>query len=295
MLWVHRNYPKDFDSLSREEMLASGLKQFSQRFFTGETYDLQSSAYGGFMVEEMVRGSSPEEVIRDFPGEIPSPFRMEKLVGTYRYGSRTFALLAHKYKKGEIRASDPASIILVFSPDGSTWIAGYLMEKKDGVLERLSSLTERTSVSLSVQAALALVHLAPGKPVIDPCCGTGLIPLASKLLGNETFAGDNNYRMLKMSWKNRDDLGVKLEIVHRDAFEPWNEKGCLVTDFPADRNWTSNRKDLGLELFKAWVPHIASFCVILPEKVLHDLPRSVVIEKTIDFTAERKIIIGFIN
>ncbi|MBB6481602.1 hypothetical protein [Spirochaeta isovalerica] len=296
MIWVHRNYPDGFDDLSKAEMLACGLTQVSKRFFTGETFNLEASAYAGFSVEEMIRGHSAEEIIRDFPGEIPSPFRMEKLVGTYRYGSRTYALLAHKYKKGDIRASDPASIILVFTPDnGKTWIAGYLKEKKNSLVEKLSSVSGRTSVSLSAQAALAMVHLAPGNPVIDPCCGTGLIPLASVLLGRETLAADNNYKMIRHARQNRDELNLNLEIPRKDAFEPWHDGGCLVSDFPADRNWTTSEKDLGLQLFRAWIPHISSFCVILPEKVVEKLPRTIQISSLVPFTANRSIVVGTVK
>ncbi|MBN2658369.1 MAG: hypothetical protein JXR86_15015 [Spirochaetales bacterium] len=293
MIWVHRNYTYGFDDLSKAEMLACGLTQVSNRFFTGDTFNLERSAYAGFSVEEKIRGKSAEEVIREYPGEIPSPFRMEKLVGTYRYGSRTFALLAHKYNKGDIRASDPASIILVFTPDdGKTWIAGYLKEKKNSLVEKLSSVSGRTSVSLSAQAALALVHLAPADPVIDPCCGTGLIPLASTLLGRETLAGDNNYKMIRLARQNRDELGLEMEIPHKDAFEPWHKGGCLVSDFPADRSWNTDKIDLGLQLFEAWLSHIKSFCVILPGTAKEKLPPGIRIQSIVPFTANRIILIG---
>jgi len=295
MIWVHRNYPEGFDSLSRAEMLSRGLEQVSPRFFKGDIFSLEESAYGGFSIREVVRGASAEEVIRNFPGEIPSPFRMEKLVGTYRYGSRSYALLAHKYKKGDIRASNPAAIILVFTPDGTTWIAGYLKEKKNSIQEKLASVSGRTSVSLSAQAALAMVHLAPGEPIIDPCCGSGLIPLASALLGKETLAGDNNFKMLRIARKNRDELSINLEIPHRDAMKPWHEKGCLVSDFPAERNWTSQTKDIALELFKAWIPHISSFCVIFPNRLMNDLPPGICIEGITDFTADRSIVRGTVE
>lgn len=295
MIWVHRNFSTGFDSLSLAELETAGLKQNTYRFFTGDSFDLLSSAFAGFSVEEVIRGESPEEVIRNFPGPIPSPYRLEKLSGTKRAGSLSYAMIAHAYLEGDIRAADPASIILVFSPDRVHWIAGYLKEKKNSILSRLSTVTERTCVSLSAQTALAMVNLAPGEPIIDPCCGTGLLPLASVLLGKETYAADNNYRMIRMARANRDTLNLKLEIPCRDAFEPWMKGGCLVSDFPADRSWMTDIPDLALRLFKAWIPYIDSFCVILPDRFLDLLPEEVNIDRTTGFTAGRSIITGFIK
>jgi|GEM_PF-1304378 len=292
MIWVHRNYKRGFEALSRAEMMAADLTQVSERFFTGDDFDLPSSAYAGFTVEEISRGESAEEVITNFHTEIPSPYRVEKLVGTRRSGSMSYALLAEKHLAGDIRASDPASIILVFSPDNIIWIAGFLTEKEDSIIENLQDITERTCVSLTSQVALTLVKLAPDEPIVDPCCGTGLIPLASLLSNKETYAADNNYKMLRMARLNRDMLSLDIELPHRDAMEPWTKNCCLVSDFPADRSWNSNTKDLSLELFKAWIPFIKSFCIILPNSVMANLPEDIEITEKIDFTADRVIIIG---
>ncbi|MDA3851745.1 MAG: hypothetical protein PF447_10780 [Spirochaetaceae bacterium] len=276
-------------------MLALGLEQVSERFFTGQTFDLSISAYAGFSVEEISRGTSPEEAILNFKADIPSPYRMEKLTKTRRAGSFSYAMFAEKHLGGEIRAADPASIILVFTPDQTTWIAGFLTEKEESIIEKMEEITERTCVSLSSQAALALVNLAPGEPIVDPCCGTGLIPLASLLRKKKTFTADNNYKMLRMARLNRDLLGLDIEIPYKNALEPWLENGCLVSDFPADRSWNSNRKDISLELFKAWIPHIKSFCIILPCRVLESLPGNIKITDKINFTADRVIIIGTVK
>jgi hypothetical protein len=292
MIWVHRNYKRGFEDLSKAEMLTCGLKQVSERFFIGDDFDLPSSAYAGFTVKEISRGDSPEKAIMNFNAEIPSPYRVEKLQGTRRSGSMSYALMAEKHLRGDIRASDPASIILVFSPDNTTWIAGFLTEKEECIVETLQDITERTCVSLTSQAALALVNLAPHVPIVDPCCGTGLIPLASLLSNKETYTADNNYKMLRMARLNRDMLNLDIEMPHRDAMEPWIEDCCLVSDFPADRSWNSNTKDISLELFKAWIPFIKSFCILLPNSVMDNLPENIEITNKIDFTAERVIIIG---
>ena len=295
MMWVHRNFPIGFEDLSRAEMLAAGLEQVSERLFKGLDFDLSKSAYAGFTVNEISRGSTAEEAIINFKEDIPSPYRMEKLQGSKRAGSLSYAMLAEKHLGGDIRASDPSSIILVFTPDNKTWIAGFLTEKKDSIIERLKNITERTCVSLTSQAALALVNLVTDEPIVDPCCGTGLIPLASVLCQKETHTADNNYKMLRMARINRDWLNLDLEIPQKEALDPWIRDCCLVTDFPAERSWVSNTKDISLELFKAWIPFIKSFCVIFPNRVMDQLPENINITDRIKFTADRTIVLGTVK
>ena len=293
LLWIHRNSPRGFEDLSLAEMAAAGLQQVSNRYFCGESFDIQKSAYGQFSVREVSRGASPEEAIKNFDEEIPSPYRMEKFENKRRAGSRTYAMLAEEIHGGDIRAADPKSIILVFSPDDIIWIAGFVTEKKNSVVHSLQTLTERTCVSLTPQAALALINITGNSdPIIDPCCGTGMIPLAAMLLKKETYASDKNFNMLRMAKANRETLGVDLEIYHKDAFEPWIHDCCLVSDFPADRSWSSTTEDLSLKIFMSWIPFIKSFCVILPTQILAKLPTRIIITKKIAFTANRTIILG---
>ncbi|MDA3810863.1 MAG: hypothetical protein PF518_11130 [Spirochaetaceae bacterium] len=295
MLWIYRNTPKGFEDLSLAEMLSSGLTQVSKRFFTGTNFDLSQSAYASFTVREVSRGSSPEDAIINFKEEIPSPYRMEKIGGKRRAGSMSFALLAEKHLGGDIRAAQPASIILVFTPDKETWIAGFVTEKENSVIDELKKITERTCVSLTSQAALAMVNLVTDEPIVDPCCGTGLIPLASLLRKKNTYTADNNYKMLRMARINRDILNLDIEMAKKDAMMPWIKNGCLITDFPAERSWVSNTKDISMEIFKVWIPYIKSFCVIFPNKVLDQLPENIEITGKINFTAERTILLGTVN
>jgi hypothetical protein len=292
MIWVYRNSPQGFEDLSLAEMYAAGLTQASNRFFYAKSFDLSQSAYAAFTVREVSRGHSPEEVIKTFNQEIPSPYRMEKFHNKRRRGSLTYAKLAEDIHGGVVRASDPASIILVFSPDNKIWIAGFVSEKTNSIIEKMDKISERTSVSLTLHAALALVNIVGDEKIVDPCCGTGLIPLASMLRNKKTYMADNNFNMLRKARINRDLLNIDIEINSRDAFEPWVEDCCLVSDFPADRSWDTNVIDLSLKLFTAWIPFIKCFCVIFPDQMLNKLPTTVEITKKIKFSAGRTIVMG---
>ncbi|MGL1890398.1 MAG: hypothetical protein OCD02_02175 [Spirochaetaceae bacterium] len=292
MIWVYRTAPHGFEELSLAEMLSAGLKQNSNRYFSGDTFDLSGSAYASFSVKEVSRGESAEDAIKNFDQDIPSPYRMEKVSRKRRRGSLTYAALAEEIHGGVVRASNPASIILVFTPDEKVWIAGFLTEKKNSILDQMSLITQRTSVSLTSQAALAMVNIVGDQTIVDPCCGTGLIPLAAMLRNKKTYMADNNYNMLRKARINRDNLNLDIKIQKKDAFDPWIKDCCLVSDFPADRSWDTTVVDLSLRLFEAWIPYIKSFCVIFPDQILKKLPDSIIVTKEIKFSAGRTIIMG---
>ncbi|MGL1931830.1 MAG: hypothetical protein OCC45_08730 [Desulfotalea sp.] len=292
MIWIYRNTTEGFEDLALAEILSAGLTQASNRFFYGETFDLEKSAYARFSIREVSRGSSPEEVIKNFSENIPSPYRLEKIHKNKRRGSKSYAFLAEKFHGGEIRASNPKSIVLVFSPDNVLWVAGFVREKTNSILDKLQHITERTCVSLKPHAALALINISGSSPVIDPCCGTGLLPLAAKLLDRESYASDNNVNMLRKAKTNRDVLGVDLDIHNKDAFTPWLHDCCLVCDFPADRSWCTSAQDLSLAIFTKWIPFIKTFCIIIPDRIVGKLPNTITVNKKIKFTAGRTIVVG---
>jgi len=295
MIWIFRSSPRGFEDLSLAELHHLGAQQFSERFFYSDQFDLSKSAYASFTIREVSRGKTPEEAIQNFAEPVKSPYRVEKIKGTKRKGSQSFAYLAEKHLGGVIQASNPSSIISVFTPDNKIWIAGFLQEKNNSVIEKLEMITERTSVSLTSRAALAMVNLRGNDPIVDPCCGAGLIVFASLLCNNETYGADNNYRMLKLAHTNRDTLNLDISLTKKNALKPWNKDCCLVTDFPAERGWISKTKDISLEIFNAWIPFITSFCVIFPNRVMDQLPKTIIISKKIEFTADRTIITGTIN
>jgi len=189
MIWICRNNPTGFEDLSLAEMKSAGLTQVSNRFFSGESFNLSQSAYASFTVREVSRGVSPEEVIRNFKEEVPSPYRIQKFDGKRRCGSLSFMRIAEKYLEGDNRATDPACIILIFTPDDKIWIAGFVTEKNDSILDKLNKITERTCVSLKSQAALAMINITGENTIVDPCCGTGLIPLAALLREKKDLYG----------------------------------------------------------------------------------------------------------
>ncbi|MDA3822718.1 MAG: hypothetical protein PF450_08945 [Bacteroidales bacterium] len=142
MIWIFRTIPKGFEDLSLAELKHMGAQQVSERFFTASNFNLSKSAYAAFTIEEVSRGDNPEQAIQNFNKTIESPYRVEKIIKSKRKGSISLANLAEKHLGGIIQGSNPSSIISVFSPDDKIWIAGFLHEKRDSVLDKLKNITE---------------------------------------------------------------------------------------------------------------------------------------------------------
>ncbi len=142
------------------------------------------------------------------------PARAERL-GNY-FKDRLIRLKEEFSLIGDVRGRGLMLGAELVRTDGSTD-----PESADAVLEKMKEITERTCVSLTSQAALALIKIAPDEPIVDPCCGTGLIPIAALLSNKETYTADNNYKMLRMARLNRDILNLDIEMPHKNALEPW--------------------------------------------------------------------------
>ncbi|HSV86753.1 MAG TPA: methyltransferase domain-containing protein [Levilinea sp.] len=95
--------------------------------------------------------------------------------------------------------------------------------------------------SLKPPVAAALLHLAqiaPGQRLLDPCCGTGTIPIEAALLGALALGGDLDPLALKAARANATSAGVDLHL------QRWNaahlplvdySAGCIVSNLPWGR------------------------------------------------------------
>jgi len=70
------------------------------------------------------------------------------------------------------------------------------------------------SAAVGPRLALAAVNLVarPGDKLVDPCCGSGTIPLEAARLGVKAFAFDLNLRMVEGTIQNARHYGLDLAI-----------------------------------------------------------------------------------
>jgi predicted RNA methylase len=95
----------------------------------------------------------------------------------------------------------------------------------------------RISISLPSRLARGLVNLLPWdvKTVLDPCCGSGSIPLEAIAVGLEVFCGDWKPKMTYMTRANFSHFGYDCAVEQMDA-RSWNRQvDAVVTDLPQGR------------------------------------------------------------
>ena len=95
----------------------------------------------------------------------------------------------------------------------------------------------RTSTSLPSRMARGLVNLLPAdtRTVLDPCCGTGSIPLEALAIGLQVYCGDRKPRMTFMTRANLRHFGHQPRVKQMDARDWTREVDAIVTDLPHGR------------------------------------------------------------
>ncbi len=99
------------------------------------------------------------------------------------------------------------------------------------------SRPHRTSISLPSRMARGLVNLLPlnTRTILDPCCGSGGIPLEGVAAGYEVYCGDLNPRMSHMTRANFRHFGYDFPVQHLDARNWQQQVDAVVTDLPHGR------------------------------------------------------------
>lgn len=95
----------------------------------------------------------------------------------------------------------------------------------------------RISFSLPSQLARGLVNLLPlnAKTILDPCCGSGSIPLEAIAVGLEVFCGDRKAKMSYMTRANIKHFGYDCTVEQMDARNWTRQVDAIVTDLPHGR------------------------------------------------------------
>lgn len=108
------------------------------------------------------------------------------------------------------------------------------------------------SLKPPVAAAIAaLAGVAPGRRVLDPCCGVGTIPIEAALHGALARGGDQNLEALQGARENAAAARVQVSFEHWDAQALPVDDGsvdCVVSNLPWGRQIVV---DASLTLFYA--------------------------------------------
>ncbi len=92
----------------------------------------------------------------------------------------------------------------------------------------------RTSYSMPAQLARAMVNLLPAGTgtVLDPCCGSGSLPIEAAAVGLTVSCGDLNPKMVTMTNTNLQHFGFDAPVACLDARAWQGNFDAVVTDLP---------------------------------------------------------------
>ncbi len=133
--------------------------------------------------------------------------------------------------------SKPLHRLLLLVESDRWTLAEIIAEPDRGYLLHDKKLLH-TSSSLPSRLARGLVNLLPAatSSLLDPCCGSGSIPLEARAIGLQVYCGDSNPKMAGMTRQNLDHFGYAAEVQHRDARDWQQSVDAVVTDLPYGRH-----------------------------------------------------------
>jgi predicted RNA methylase len=127
---------------------------------------------------------------------------------------------------------------LVVIKQGLHFVLGEITAEPDKTYLQHNKKPHRTSSSLPSRLARGLVNLLPltTRNLLDPCCGSGSIPLEASAVGMTVLCGDSNGKMVDMAEKNLRHFGYEYPVEQRDA-RAWTQPvDAVVTDLPYGRH-----------------------------------------------------------
>jgi len=127
---------------------------------------------------------------------------------------------------------------LVVIKNEAHFVLGEIIAEPERTYLQHDKKPHRTSSSLPSRLARALVNLVPltTRTILDPCCGSGSIPLEASAVGMTALCGDSNSKMVDMAENNLRHFGYGYSVVQRDA-RAWTQPvDAVVTDLPYGRH-----------------------------------------------------------
>ena len=132
---------------------------------------------------------------------------------------------------------NPQTTFLVVATEDDIWL-GEVLSESSGSWDEHIHKAQQYSSALPVRLARAMVNLvaSPGDMIIDPCCGSGTIPIEAISIGIRAFGCDSNPLMVQASMDNMKHFGMDAMIALADARNISGKFDAVVTDLPYGKN-----------------------------------------------------------
>jgi len=90
--------------------------------------------------------------------------------------------------------------------------------------------------ALPIKMARAILALScsQGDTVLDPCCGSGTIPMLASNMGMRALGSDLSWHSVNRSRKNLAHFNCKAKILHEDATCTKRYADCIIANLPYD-------------------------------------------------------------
>lgn len=135
--------------------------------------------------------------------------------------------------KGPVDLKNPNVVFILIISDEGCW----LIESDEPTEQVWTTFKYKPFAfcnALPIKIARAMINLTAnqGDSVLDPCCGSGTIPLMVAELGFTAMGGDKSWPNLNISRKNIAHFGFEAELLQEDATETKRSADCIITNLP---------------------------------------------------------------
>jgi tRNA G10 N-methylase Trm11 len=137
--------------------------------------------------------------------------------------------------EGAVSVADPVlRLLVVVSPLGYRVLAEAEAEAGEADWLRVGHKPHNYLVALPVRIAQAMLNLTarPGDTVLDPCCGTGTIPLLAAFAGHRAHGSDISAACVARAGENLRHFGLAATLACADAREITQAADCIVANLP---------------------------------------------------------------
>jgi tRNA G10 N-methylase Trm11 len=129
--------------------------------------------------------------------------------------------------------SAPKMKVVLLATD-EQWVLARIIGQRARDYEAHEQKPYRSSSALPVQLARGIINLLPAsaQTVLDPCCGSGTLPVEAASLGYQVSCGDQSPKMAWITRRNLEYFGFPPEAVCQDARDWVGRFDAVVTDVP---------------------------------------------------------------
>ena len=172
--------------------------------------------------------------IKDIEFPIKEPFAVLcERFGNHKFSSKDIEIETANKIKGKVDLDSPKTLVYVLIKDNSCLIGIDLFQKRlDKRDYRVKPHPNQLNSAIAF-LALKFSKFTSKKSLLDPFCGSGIIPIEAALIGSKkVFASDNQYWCIEATKINSKIVKTKINISQKEIKDLDKKVDFIVTDPP---------------------------------------------------------------